>query len=250
MKDDTARYRAPALDKGLDILELLADQAEGLTRGEIVKAMGRSPSEIYRMLERLVARGYVTRHLGDRFALSMKLFVLATRHPAWRRIAAHAQPMMDAFARDMQQSCHLVIPEGGRALVIAQASPIGTWEFRVKIGAQLDLLASASGQTLLAFQSAQSLPDTLALWGATQLLAGAQRVMQAGAHIAAVGYRSAPSAQLFGVQDLSVPICDQNGRAVAALTCAYIARPTPAIVPSHDTALAALIALARGLTLQ
>ena len=50
------RYRAPALDKGLDILELLASQAHGLTRAEIVKEMDRSASEIYRMLERLVAR--------------------------------------------------------------------------------------------------------------------------------------------------------------------------------------------------
>ena len=50
------RYRAPALDKGLDILEVLALQARGLTRAEIVKEMGLGPSQIYRMLERLVAR--------------------------------------------------------------------------------------------------------------------------------------------------------------------------------------------------
>jgi DNA-binding IclR family transcriptional regulator len=56
------RYRAPALDKGLDILELLAAQPQGLTRAEIVKEMDRSASEIYRMLERLVARQYVMRN--------------------------------------------------------------------------------------------------------------------------------------------------------------------------------------------
>lgn len=55
------RYRAPALDKGLDILELLSEYPDGLTRAEIVKALGRSANEIYRMLERLVARQYVTR---------------------------------------------------------------------------------------------------------------------------------------------------------------------------------------------
>jgi hypothetical protein len=37
-KDDD-RYRAPALDKGLDILELLAEQKEGLTRAEITKLL-------------------------------------------------------------------------------------------------------------------------------------------------------------------------------------------------------------------
>ena len=89
-KDDSGdRYRAPALDKGLDILELLANQSEGLTRAEIVKAMGRSPSEIYRMLERLVARKFVTRMArGDRYAPTMKLFVLAMGQPPLRRLLA------------------------------------------------------------------------------------------------------------------------------------------------------------------
>src|SRR5476649_2021751 len=87
MTEPTDRYRAPALDKGLDILELLAEQPQGLTRAEIVKAMGRGPSEIYRMLERLVARQFVTRSLeGDRYALSLKLFVLSHRHPPIQRL--------------------------------------------------------------------------------------------------------------------------------------------------------------------
>src|SRR5438477_4756401 len=69
------QYRAPALDKGLDILELLSGAPAGLTRAEIVRELGRSQSEIYRMLERLVARHYVRRSLeGDRYSLSYKLF--------------------------------------------------------------------------------------------------------------------------------------------------------------------------------
>jgi hypothetical protein len=95
-----ARYRAPALDKGLDILELLAGQPSGMTRAEIVKAMGRGPSEIYRMIERLVARRYLSRSPeGDRYLLTMKLFLLGSAHPPVRRLVAQAQPAMDAFAR-------------------------------------------------------------------------------------------------------------------------------------------------------
>ena len=112
--DAADRYRAPALDKGLDILELLAEQHQGLTRGEIVKAMGRSPSEIYRMLERLVARRYVTRSPeGDRYALSLKLFVLAHRHPPVNRLVARALPAMDAFTKAAEQSCHLGVYDRG-----------------------------------------------------------------------------------------------------------------------------------------
>src|ERR1700753_2722194 len=39
---DSERYRAPPLDKGLDILELLASVDGGLTQIEIAKALGRS----------------------------------------------------------------------------------------------------------------------------------------------------------------------------------------------------------------
>ena len=93
-------YRAPALDKGLDILELLATQPQGLTRAQIVKDMARSPNEIYRMLERLVARQYVTRSAsGDRYALSLKLFAMAHAHPPLNRLVNQALPVMDDFAR-------------------------------------------------------------------------------------------------------------------------------------------------------
>ena len=84
--EDVDRYRAPALDKGRDILELLAEHPDGMTRAEIVKELGRGPSEIYRMLERLVARQYVMRSAGgDRHALSLKMFALAHRHPPVNR---------------------------------------------------------------------------------------------------------------------------------------------------------------------
>ena len=44
--DETDRYRAPALDKGLDILELLAAEDGAFTQVEIAKALGRTPNEI------------------------------------------------------------------------------------------------------------------------------------------------------------------------------------------------------------
>src|SRR5882757_615937 len=79
------RYRAPALDKGLDILELLASTEESLSQAEIAKALDRTPNEIYRMLDRLVRRHYVARTSGDRYELTLKLFALAharTRPPS------------------------------------------------------------------------------------------------------------------------------------------------------------------------
>ena len=90
--DDLNRYRAPALDKGLDILELLAREEESLSQAEIAKALGRTPNEHYRMLERLVRRGYVFRNASDRYELTLKLFGLAHFHRPIRRLVSQAAP--------------------------------------------------------------------------------------------------------------------------------------------------------------
>lgn len=244
------KYRAPALDRGLDILEVLAGQADGLTRTELMRELGLGASQIYRMLERLVARGYVTRLAGgDRYALSMKLFLLATGHPPVRRLTAQAQPEMDRFAREMNQSCHLVMPEHGAGIVVAQASPASHWEFRARVGASMDLFHTGSGITLLAFQRPDQIGATMGHWG---LQDAAERLAQCASDLAAIraaGYRAEPSRQVVGITDLSVPVLGPSGEAVAAITCAYLERPGHEETPTRAATLARLIALGRTLSL-
>ena len=221
-----SRYRAPALDKGLDILEILAEQRGGLTRTEIVREMGLSASQIFRMLERLVARGYVARiDGGDRYALTMKLFLLSNRYPPLRRLLAQVQPLMDDFARETGQACHLVVQEAGSGVIVAQASPMGHWEFRARIGGQIDLFTTGSGLTLLAFQHPERRAETLGYWGIGQAEARLAEIADHLDVVRAAGYRAGPSTWLVGVTDLSVPILDPGGDAIAVLTCAYIGHP-------------------------
>lgn len=244
------RYRAPALDRGLDIVEVLARQAGGLSRAELVRELGVSPSQIYRVLERLVARGYIQRvEGGDRYALSMKLFLLATCHPPIRRLTALAQPMMDSFARDMRQSCHLVMPQHGVGIVVAQASPVTHWEFRARIGAPMDLLATGSGITLLACQHPARLAETLGQWGVAEAAAALEALAPEFARIRDAGFRVAPSGQVAGVTDLTVPVLGPAGDAVAALTCAFVVAPDEAAGARRAATLARLVALGRALSL-
>ncbi|MDO5647243.1 IclR family transcriptional regulator [Paracoccus sp. (in: a-proteobacteria)] len=250
--DDTAdRYRAPALDKGLDILEVLADQPRGLTRTEIVRALGLSASQMYRMLERLVARGYVARIEGDRYALTMRMFLLAHGHPPLRRLIAQAQPEMDHFARQQRQSCHLVVPEHGACVIVAQAGPVAHWEFRGRVGAELDLFDTASGRALLAFQDPDRLATTLGLWGLRwdDYRAHLDPIAPALEQVRAAGCQVIPSNQAVGVTDLSVPVRGPNGDAVAVLTCPYIDHPGEQATSLRDAALHSLIDLGARLSM-
>lgn len=221
------RYRAPALDKGLDILELLANQPHGLTRAEIVKEMARSPSEIYRMLERLVVRQYVMRNpSGDRYALSLKLFALANMHPPLSRLINQALPVMDEFARKAEQSCHMGVYDRGNVLIAAQINSPRGWSFSVQRGARVGLLDTASGHLLLAYADEGSyqrmMSEHTALDGEVPIT---QDKLSATLHtIRKQGYLERDSAQSFGVVDISFPILGPDSTALATLTCPYIRR--------------------------
>lgn len=231
------RYRAPALDKGLDILELLSEQKEGLTRTEITKELGRNASEIYRMLERLVARRYVMRSTGgDRYTLSLKLFALAHRHPPMSRLIAEALPLMQRFADTAEQSCHLSRYDRGNLLVIAQVDGPGSWGVSVRLGSHISLADSASGRVTLAFQPPEERAHMLAEYrkikGETPL--NEQELAQACQTIRHAGFLRQESRQTFGVTDLSVPILGPSGHAIAVLTFPYIRRIDSHVAPPVD----------------
>jgi DNA-binding IclR family transcriptional regulator len=221
------RYRAPALDKGLDILELLATQSHGLTRAEIVKEMDRSASEIYRMLERLVARQYVLRNpSGDRYALSLKVFALAHMHPPLSRLINQATPVMDEFARKAEQSCHMGVYDRGNVLICTHINSPSGWSFSVQRGARVGLLDTASGHLLLAYADTGSYQRMRAehtpLDGEVPITE--EKLQATLTAIRKMGYLERDSAQSFGVTDISFPILAPDNTALATITCPYIRR--------------------------
>jgi DNA-binding IclR family transcriptional regulator len=234
---DPDRYRAPALDKGLDILELLAEQKDGLTRAEITKLLGRNASEMYRMLERLVARQYVVRSpAGDRYSLSLKLYALAHRHPPMNRLISEALPVMQRFADDAEQSVHLAVYDRGNLLVIAQVDGPGTWGISVRLGSRVGLIDTGSGRVMLAFQSEEQREHMLAEHTKVkgEITLDHAVLEDAYLQIRRDGYSKKDSAQSFGVTDITFPLLGPSGQAIAAITCPYMRRIDEYVAPSLD----------------
>ncbi|TIU98423.1 MAG: IclR family transcriptional regulator [Mesorhizobium sp.] len=221
--EDEDRYRAPALDKGLDILELLAGVDGGLTQAEIAKNLDRSPNEFYRMLDRLVRRGYVTRSDGDRYSLTLKLFGLAQLHAPVRRLVSYATPLMRELAETSQQANQLVVFDRGSAVVIAQQEAPDYWGISIRVGAHVSLFDTGSGHVLLAFRSleerqmmiSEHLRSTHKPPQSPELFARLEQIRQRG-------YEMMASVQTAGVFNLSAPVLGSDSRAIAALSIPYI----------------------------
>lgn len=239
--DELDKYRAPALDKGLDILELLARTEEGLSQAEIAKALERSPNEIYRMLDRLVRRDYVRRTNGDRYELTLKLFELAHTTQPIRRLVSLALPVLRRFARDAEQACHLVIHDRNILVVVAQVDGPGYWNLAIRVGSRIGLVNTGSGHVFLAFASAEEralMLEESELEEDTLTTELEERLTQ----VRAQGFESMESRQVSGVTNLSVPIFGPVGSIVGALTCPYTQRLDKQDTPDPQTALQLLIA--------
>jgi DNA-binding IclR family transcriptional regulator len=218
------RYRAPALDKGLDILELLASTEEGLTQAEIAKALARTPNEIYRMLDRLVRRNYIARVGGDRYELTLKLFALAHQHAPTRRLVSQAVPLMRDFARRARQSVHVAVYDRGLVIVVAQIDSPSYWGLAIRVGARVGLINTGSGHVLLAFASAR---ERTFMLDEHEPLTDEEAPDDLDRRLALVrrrGYEKMESLQTRGVINLSVPVLGPNGTAIAALTCPFLDR--------------------------
>jgi DNA-binding IclR family transcriptional regulator len=211
------QYSAPALDKGLDILELLCRTETPVSQKEIAQSLGRSVGEIYRMLTCLVRRDYVAL-FEDTYSITPKLFQLAHSNPPTHRLLVEARPIMNALSRDLDQACHLTVWGDGSQVVIAKLDVPSGMGFSVRLGSDLDVIVSASGRVLLAFQD-EAIQESRILEALARRPAqkdtGLERKLS---QIKERGFESSHSAQVRGLYAVSFPIYDAQGHALAALT--------------------------------
>lgn len=241
---------APALEKGLDLLEALAEEPEGLSQKIIAERVGRSVGEIFRMLGVLEQRGYVARdRQTGHYALTLRLFELAHRHPPTKRLLHAALSEMEQLSATVSHSCHLVSLHGDRLMVVGQAQAdhvLMGWS--VRMGAVFPLGERyASARIMTAFQWPERREELLRIMASQEGAGDPQALKERIAAIAARGYDLAPSGIAHGVQDVSCPILNHFGQAVAALTVPYMMQPGVAV--DQEALVAAVLRSARTISI-
>lgn len=219
-------YSAPALEKGLEILELLAEAETPLSTRAIAERLGRSKGEIFRMVFVLVERGYLTRDATtDELSLSNRLFELGIRTPRSRQLIEVAAAEMERLSERTGQSAHLVVISKGETVVIATTSGTADISFTLRLGYRRPALDSTSGQIIMAFQDRERRLRMIAESNAvTRKPLNEARLERHLNEIAHRGHLVAESHDVVGVTDIGAPIMGRNGRAIAAIVIPYLGR--------------------------
>ncbi len=221
---DDNKYTAPALEKGLDIIDVLSSAENGLSQVEIARTLERSVSEIYRMLVVLRRRGIVAlEEGGERYFLTTKLFEMANRTPVVARLTAASGPVMTRLANSIDESVHLTVLSEDCVLVIGQIDNPGYNIMSVRLGARVEAWRTSSGRVLLANQPEAWLTEFLATYPHPDGVPAAQLRRELTA-TRARRYEQMGSYVVKGVTNISAPVIGYDGAAVAAVTSPYVDR--------------------------
>lgn len=220
------RYAAPALEKGLDILEALADSVSGYTLNELAQKVGRKVSEIFRMAVTLQRRGFVQVDENDRYTLTLRMFELAHRQQPLKSLVSVALPLLRELANRSRQSCHLAMYQGGRVVVIAQVESPERWSFGLKVGVVMGLTDTSSGHVLLAFRDeidrARMLRAHIGVEGELEMDPGELfAILQ---DVRERGYSAMPSKQTRGITNIAFPVMGAADHVIASINVPYIER--------------------------
>jgi DNA-binding IclR family transcriptional regulator len=220
-----SKYQAPALDKGLDILEYLSSQSVPLSQSEIAIGIDKTPNEIYRMLMSLESRGYILRdEVSGKYRLSLKLFYLSHRHSPVDELRKAAQFPLEELAESVRQSCHLSIMYMNKVMVIIHAKSPGPIALSIEEGNLFPLPLTASGKVILAYLAEEE-RDAILKSNAIFKKYPKQKkeeFLESLAEILKNGSYFKPSDLAEGVADISVPIGKQKDGIVACLTISML----------------------------
>jgi len=145
------KYIVPAVERAVIILQLLAQEPDGLTISQITQRLAVPKSTIFTILTtlkqyHLVERGEET----GRFRLGMELFTLGSTVVERLNIRSAAYPTLKRLAQSTGLTTHLGIMDQGQVVYIEKIEGQGPIKISSAVGRRMGVHCTALGKAMLA----------------------------------------------------------------------------------------------------
>ena len=221
-------YKVHSLERGLDLIEILAEANGSLSLSEISKLSDFNPSTAHRILNSLKGRGYVRQNRNsNNYCLSFKLIGLASKI-GWRKLLRdEAHLILADLAEKTKQTAYLIVLDGDEALCLDRIDgnphiTIATLE----IGGHMPMNMGAGPRVLMAYLSKEEQDRVienkgLVAWTADTITNPLSLKKNLG-KIKKDGYAFSDQDVTEGVAALGCPVYDYSDKVIAALSIAGV----------------------------
>lgn len=151
--------------KGLNLLEtlVLSDEPRGVT--SLGQDLGLTKSNVHRLLQTLVAKGYVIQEAdSDRYHCTLKLWELGSLISERIELPKVSRPYMETLATATQETIHLSILDGNEVLYIDKLDSPQPVRAYSHVGGRAPAYCVATGKALLAYIPKERLATMFPEW--------------------------------------------------------------------------------------
>jgi IclR family transcriptional regulator, acetate operon repressor len=165
-QDDSRGKSVQSVDRAFGVLEVLAAHGRPMGVAEIARQTALPQGTVHRLLLALVARGYVRRDTGRKYAVGAAALRLADA--AHRALVAASAPYLLQLVRLAGETANLAVLEGTQMVYAAQSPSPHTLRIFAEVGRPVPVHSTAVGKAVLA---AMRRPDALRLLDRIELIA-------------------------------------------------------------------------------
>lgn len=222
-------YQVHSLERGLDLIEILADASREMSLSELSKTAGFTPSTSHRILNALKTRGYVKQSQDNlTYRLTHKIFELANKIGFDNHLREMALPIIRNLAQESRDTAFLIVRDGDEAFCLERID--GNPNIRIATlqkGGRMPLHMGGGPRALLAFEDTSELEHIIQRKGlearTAKTITNPIVLKEDLRQVREQGYAISMQDVDDGVAALGCPVLDNEGRVVAALSIAGLA---------------------------
>lgn len=210
------------MDKALDILELISEDANGLRLKDIIEKTGLNKTTAYRILTALTARQYLTKNEEGRYQIGNKLMEIISCYFSRVELQTESRPYLYQLSNRLHLSAILAVFLDKQSVLIDRMEYIQNYANYQTLGERPPLYCTAHGKLLLASMSSIELEyemDRIQFEAFTpHTICDRDTLKRELREIRAKGYAMDDEERELNQRCIATCIYDYRGEAVAAIT--------------------------------
>jgi len=213
----------PALERGLLILEFLAQSRRGVTLSQLARKLQLPRSTGHALLLTYQRTGYVQRcEKTGRYCLGFRLQALANLALGGTSLRTQAAPYLRRLMMDTGLSVHLAVMEDGEAILIDRIEAPGTPQLATWVGKRMGLHCTALGKALISELPSDVLDEMIRKQGLMRhnenTITSRRALRLACENVQTLGYAIDDEEEEIGVRCIGAVVRNSSREVVAAIS--------------------------------
>jgi len=227
-----------SIDRAFHIIEMLADQPDGLGLTELAKRVELHKSTAHRLLLALIHHGYIEQDpISSVYRLSLKMYEIGSKIIDDLALNEVARPLLTALKESVNEVVHLVIRDDIEIMYIDKVEADNKIRMHSRIGARSPLYCTSAGKAMMAFMPEQEIAS---IWQRSPIqkltihtITDLEKMKEELCQIRQRGYAIDDEENELGIRCVGAPIFNYRDEVIAAIS---ISGPTLRVTPERVAA--------------